>query len=148
MADNFDLKFQEVKNAIYFLAETLERKYVENNAKVDRLAESVDHLATSLPAGGAGAASADPELKQKLDALKQTVSGLSSTDLSKLGETAAKLSAAADALSKARPSGVDEKIAALSAQVAELQKQNKVLIDAVTLIVSELEAVKAAEHSA
>ncbi|MEW5955431.1 MAG: hypothetical protein AB1626_02740 [Candidatus Micrarchaeota archaeon] len=179
MAGEFDIKFQEVKNAIYFLAETLERKYVENNAKIDRLAESIDHLAASLPAGGSAPAGGDAALRDAIDALNKRVSELPAADLKKMSDAAARLSAAvetqakenakrdeeivrqlsalaktdfakaADALSRIQaggPSAVEEKVASLSAQVAELRKQNQVLIEAVNLIVSEVEAAKAGGH--
>jgi len=179
VAGDFDLKFQEVKNAIYFLAETLERKYVENNAKIDRLAESIEHLAASLPSTGTPS-SGDSALRDAVDALNKRVSELPATDLKKLSDLVLRLSTAveaqakeaakrdeeivkqlnalsktdfskaAEALSRVQPAtlaGAEEKIALLSAQVAELRKQNEVLIEAVNLIVSEIEAAKTSGHT-
>lgn len=181
MADNFDLKFQEIKNSIYFLAETLEKKYAETNAKIDQLAESIGPFAAAVSAGGAPSAAPDRELREAVESLGKKVAELPAGDLKKVSEAATRLSAAMESQAKeaakrdeeiakqlaalaktdfakvssslskaaaATPAGLGEKLSSLSTQVAELKKQNAVLIDAVNLLVSELETVKAAEHRA
>ncbi|MGB9576944.1 MAG: hypothetical protein ACP5IG_00025 [Candidatus Micrarchaeia archaeon] len=78
MAEEIDLKLQEIKNAIYFLAETLEKHYVEQTQKIDVLAESVDKLAAGAPLApqpGAAPQSSDlQEIKSKLSEVAEKIS--------------------------------------------------------------------------
>ncbi|OIO24228.1 hypothetical protein AUJ65_01600 [Candidatus Micrarchaeota archaeon CG1_02_51_15] len=161
MDDNFDLKFQEVKNSIYFLAETVERRYAENNSKIDRLAESIEHLAASggaVLASGVTSSAASPADMASLKVISnQTLEAagavleFSERSFGELEKTRAgleRISVAVDALAKSpsQPSAqspeIGVRIEALSKQVTELRVQNKVLIDAVTFLVAEVKAAR------